>query len=450
MRLILYLAVVFLLMVTFMFVVQAQDQQAPLNDKEKQLADLVNQYRTDNGLSAVPITNSLTKVARTHISDLNTYHPDTMYDVPPSGDCNMHSWSNHDDWTAVCYNDSNTAMHSLMRSKPREITDGVYDSEGYEITYKDSSKATPSGAMNSWKTEIPPLHIDVILERNTWQGSAWKAMGVGIDGNYAVVWFGKYQDPAGPVPTTTAGPVPTTNTLTSEDHPNIQGPACTASYCTDVNVLHRCDHNSETIEPQGCFLRLFGPPNEQFRVGDGPNAFADLYYAEFNVDIVGGTGQTQAAQDAPRLIILIDKTLSGGVNLAQDSQFKINDKPAKKLKAFDSHTTDEGKDKFLYKLAVSDLRTGKNTLTIDPKGDDFAIYKIWIENAKGERIWQEKNDQCSAQSECKFDDRYNPYQLACDFTATPHVCIEKKVSGKPCHKNFECVSGTCTTNNVCT
>ncbi len=282
-------------------------------------------------------------------------------------------------------------------------------------------------------------------------------MGVGIDGNYAVVWFGKMVDPAGAVPTASSvtsqdhpdmqGPQ---TGVTSQDQPDIQGPACTKSYCTDINVLHKCVSNRETIVPQGCFLGLFGPPNEQFRVGDGPNAFADVYYAEFNVDVIGGTGQADAVRDAPKLVILIDKTVSGGVNLNQDSQFKINDRPARKLKDFDSKTTDEGKDKLLYKLAVSDLSVGTNTLKIIPKGDDFAIYKIWIENAKGERIWQDKNDPCSYQSECKFDDKYNPYQLACDFTAATNVCKEKKLTGKSCKKNFECVSGTCSANNVCT
>lgn len=435
-----FLAVVFLSLVTSMYAVQAQDQQSPLNDKEKKLADLVNDYRMDNGLSAIPITNSLTEVARTHVSDLNTYHPDTKN--YGEGNCNTHSWSNQGAgaWTAVCYTGSGGMSESQkMWDKPGEITD--YNGDGYEIAYWDSSKATASGAMNTWKAEVPPLHTDVILERNMWQGFAWKAMGVGIDGNYAVVWFGKDEDPA--------GPVPTTEPLTSEDHPEIEGPSCTGSYCTDINVLHRCDHGSETIVQQGCWFGLFGPPNEQFRVGDGPNAFADVYYAEFDVDIVGGTGQADPVQDAPKLIILIDKTVSGGVNPAQDSQFKINDNPARKLRDSDSRTTDEGKDKFLYKLAVSDLQVGTNTLKISPKGDDFAIYKIWIENAKGERIWQMKNDPCSYQSECVFNDMYNPYQLACDFTATQHVCKEKKGSGKPCQKNFECVSGTCS-GNACT
>ncbi|MDD4650894.1 MAG: CAP domain-containing protein [Methanothrix sp.] len=429
------LAIVFLFLAIFIFEVQAQDQQSPLNDMEKKLADQINQYRAENGLSAIPISNSLTKVARAHIADLNTYHPDTKnYGL---GDCNTHSWSNKGDWTAVCYTGS--AQQLQMHNKPGEITEG-YDSNGYEIASWSSGEATAEGAIGTWKSSSD--HSDVILERNIWANSAWKAMGVGIGGNYAVVWFGMIEDPA--------GTVPTTSTLTSEDYPDIKGPACTESYCTDINVLHRCDHNSETIEPQGCFLGLFGPPNEQFRIGKGPNAFADVYYAEFDVSIIGGTGQSNAAQDAPKLVILIDRKLDNGVDLSQNSELQINDKPAKRLKDYSSKTTDEGKDKFLYKLPASYLKIGKNTLKINPKGDDFAIYKIWIENAKGERIWQEKNEPCSYQSVCKFDAKYNPDQLACDFTATPKVCKEKKGSGKPCDKNFECLSGGCSASHTCT
>ncbi|MCJ7445900.1 MAG: hypothetical protein MUO26_15500 [Methanotrichaceae archaeon] len=423
-----------LFLVILMIGVQAQEQQNPLSDKEEQLANLINQYRVDNGLSAVPITNSLTKVARTHIADLNTYHPDA------GDECDMHSWSNHGDWTAVCY--TGAATMSLMHSKPREITDGIYEGNGYEIAAYGSPEITPELAIDTWRSSTEG-HNDVILNLNNWADRSWKVMGVGIGDNYAVVWFGEDVDPAGSVPITSEGPE---TGITSEDYPDIQRD-CTFSYCTDINVLHRCDNGIEKIVEQGCFLGLFGPPNEQFRVGSGPNAFADNYYAEFKVDVLG---KAQAARDAPKLIILIDKTLDRSVDLADDSQFKINDKPARKLKDFDDKSTDEGRDKFLYKLAVSDLHTGTNTLLINPKGDDFAIYKMWIENAKGERIWQVKNDECTYQSECKFDDRYNPYQLACDFTETPHKCKEKKGSGEPCKKNFECVSGTCSANNVCT
>jgi hypothetical protein len=176
-------------------VVQASDQQDPLTEKEWQLADLVNQYREQNGLSAITVTNSLTEVARAHIIDLNTYHPDT--ETFGTGNCNRHSWSSHGDWTAVCYTGS--AEASQMWNKPREITES-YEGNGYEIAHWSSQDVTPTGAMDDWKNSLP--HSDTILQRGIFAGSVWNAMGVGIDGNYAVVWFGKDVDPAGPVPTT--------------------------------------------------------------------------------------------------------------------------------------------------------------------------------------------------------------------------------------------------------
>ena len=95
-------------------IVQASDLQSPLTEEEWQLARQVNDYREDNGLATVPVTNSLTKVARTHVADLNTYHPDTA--TFGTGDCNRHSWSSHGDWTAVCYTGS--AQASQMWNKP--------------------------------------------------------------------------------------------------------------------------------------------------------------------------------------------------------------------------------------------------------------------------------------------------------------------------------------------
>ncbi|MHC1631519.1 MAG: CAP domain-containing protein [Methanotrichaceae archaeon] len=176
-------------------IVQASDQQSPLTEEEWQLSRLVNEYREDNGLSAVLVTNSLTKVARTHVADLNTYHPDS--DTFGTGDCNRHSWSSHGDWTAVCYTGS--AQASQMWNKPREITES-YNGNGYEIAYWNSQVATPSSAMSDWMSSS--AHSDTILQRGIFAGTVWQAMGVAIDGNYAVVWFGKDQDPAGPVPTT--------------------------------------------------------------------------------------------------------------------------------------------------------------------------------------------------------------------------------------------------------
>ncbi len=185
----------------FMVVVQASDQQSPLTDKERRLADQINQYRQENSLSALPITNSLTKVARAHIEDLNTYHPDT--ETYGTGSCNRHSWSSHGAWTAVCYTGS--AQSSQMWNKPREITES-YDGNGFEIACWNSREITPSSAMDEWKGSSD--HRDTILQRGIFAGIIWQAMGVGIDGNYAVVWFGEDVDLAGLVPTQPATDFP--------------------------------------------------------------------------------------------------------------------------------------------------------------------------------------------------------------------------------------------------
>ncbi|MEW6368050.1 MAG: CAP domain-containing protein [Acidobacteriota bacterium] len=176
---------------------QAHGQESALTANEKQLADLVNQYRQQENLPAVPVTNSLTKVARTHVKDLDTNHPDTA--TYGTGSCNRHSWSDKGVWTAVCYTGSSEA--SKMWSKPGEITT-TYRSSGYEIAFVCvNCQATPAAAVNEWKGSTD--HSDTILERGIFSiVDSWQAMGVAIDGSYAVVWFGQETDPAGVVPST--------------------------------------------------------------------------------------------------------------------------------------------------------------------------------------------------------------------------------------------------------
>jgi hypothetical protein len=169
-------------------------QETPLTVAERTLANLINQVRLDNGRPAVVVTVSLTKVARLHIGDLNANRPDTGED-DRGEDCNMHSWSNLGTWQPVCYTDDHY-YSALMWSKPRELTS--YPANGYEIANFYSQGVTPKSAMASWQGS--PDHLDVILEQSVFSGHSWKAMGVGISGNYACVWFGEIEDPAGSVP----------------------------------------------------------------------------------------------------------------------------------------------------------------------------------------------------------------------------------------------------------
>jgi hypothetical protein len=196
--------------------------EGPLAPAERELADLINGARAAVGLPAIPLSVSLTKVARLHVVDLNAYRPDTGSD-PRGQACNLHSWSANGNWTPVCYTDDHLYSY-LMWNKPSEITT-AYGDNGYEIAYVGGADATPAAALSSWKGS--PAHLDVILERGIWANSLWQSLGVGISGKYAAVWFGEDPDPAGVVPAaaaTAATATPMTGPVVSTDKPDVVGP----------------------------------------------------------------------------------------------------------------------------------------------------------------------------------------------------------------------------------
>lgn len=160
-----------------------------LNSEEEALSNLINAYRSEKGLPPIPLSQSLTHVAQAHVRDLYENRPDT-------GNCNLHSWSNKGSWTPVCY----TADHRNARGmweKPKEITGGIYTAYGFEIAYWHSAQATAAAAFDLWKQS--GSHNPIIVEENIWKGMNWRAMGIGIYQNYAVVWFGQADDPLGSV-----------------------------------------------------------------------------------------------------------------------------------------------------------------------------------------------------------------------------------------------------------
>jgi hypothetical protein len=73
---------------------------------------------------------------------------------------------------------------------------------------------TPEQAVASWKGS--PDHLAVIVGTGIWADHPWHAMGVGISGGYACVWFGEIADPAGPF-AAAAGPQ-----ATGQDYPDIR------------------------------------------------------------------------------------------------------------------------------------------------------------------------------------------------------------------------------------
>ncbi|EDM81584.1 hypothetical protein PPSIR1_21744 [Plesiocystis pacifica SIR-1] len=150
-----------------------------------EIVALVNAYREANGKPAVPLSPSLCTVAQLHVEDLDANGPHTVEG------CNLHSWSDQGEWSACCYT-SDHAQAQCMWDKPKELT--TYPGSGYENAAGGGGSITPSGAVDLWKGSAG--HNAVMLNEGTWESFPWGAMGAGVQGGYAVVWFGEQADPA--------------------------------------------------------------------------------------------------------------------------------------------------------------------------------------------------------------------------------------------------------------
>lgn len=165
-----------------------------LSQTEIELYKLINEYRVQKGLPEVKLSVSLSFVARTHaIDQTGNYKSSTR--------CNLHSWSDKGSWSSFCY----TADHKNVKkmwNKPRELTN--YQGDGFEISYYStynypSPQAFAKDILEGWKKS--PNHNNVILNKNIWKNVRWQAIGIGVYGEYADVWFGKEEDKAGaPLP----------------------------------------------------------------------------------------------------------------------------------------------------------------------------------------------------------------------------------------------------------
>ena len=142
----------------------------------------INQYRTEKELPLIKLSRALSYVARLHVQDLSNNHPDTSI-------CNLHSWSNKGSWTACCYQ-AYIPKQECMHHKPRELTN--YTARGYELAFWDMIKAVPDSAIIVWQHTRESN--DMLLSRNKWSDKTWRAIGIGIEGQYAVAWFGQRTD----------------------------------------------------------------------------------------------------------------------------------------------------------------------------------------------------------------------------------------------------------------
>ncbi len=162
----------------------AQDpEDTELTSDEEKLYKLIMAYRKQKGLPSIPLSKSLSYVAKVHVIDLE-------YNFTPGGECNLHSWSDAGRWTPVCYTPDHKYAE-LMWNKPSELT--AYKGNGYEISAGTSGFIMePEKALSLWQGSIG--HNNVIINGEIWKNTAWNAVGIGIYNGYACVWFGKEED----------------------------------------------------------------------------------------------------------------------------------------------------------------------------------------------------------------------------------------------------------------
>lgn len=161
-----------------------------LTQTEIELYNCINEYRVAKGLPAVKLSASLSIVARTHAKD-------QAENFKEGKRCNMHSWSANGTWSSCCYTPDHKKA-KCMWDKPRELTN--YPGDGFEISFFStypytSTKDKALDILEGWKKSKG--HNDVITNKNIWKDMKWQAMGIGIYGEYANVWFGAEVDGAG-------------------------------------------------------------------------------------------------------------------------------------------------------------------------------------------------------------------------------------------------------------
>ncbi len=197
-KLALALAVAWLLTVALIAALAFSDTahaQSPgecMSAQEAELVQRVNDYRTANGLTALPASRWLSTTAQWHIWD-RINNPGAV-----GGACNTHSWSHSPPpgvtWTGMCYT-ADHAQAEQMWAKPRQISGNRHGGNGYELAADTGGTQTAAQAMQQWQNS--PAHNAVILQTGVWSGITFRGLGVGIGAGYAVLWFGDALDPDG-------------------------------------------------------------------------------------------------------------------------------------------------------------------------------------------------------------------------------------------------------------
>ena len=161
---------------------EKQEDEVCISKQEMRLLNLINNLRINNNKPAIPLSASLTKVAKTHTMDLEVNHPDTSI-------CNYHSWSDKGDWSSCCYNQY-VVSTECIRNKPAELTD--YKFPGYELITWDSRAANADSVFRFWNSYVESRNM--FINAGVWERYNWNAIGLSISNHYVSIWFGYKPD----------------------------------------------------------------------------------------------------------------------------------------------------------------------------------------------------------------------------------------------------------------
>ena len=153
-----------------------------ISKDEYRVYQALNEYRQKEGLAVIPISKSLSYVAKVHTLDLHHNHPDTSF-------CSLSSWSDMGIWKPCCHS-RHTPDPQCILNKPKELTN--YTGEGHELSFWDNKGATPDSIVRFFLDLAQSREL--ILNTGKWSYFSWKAVGVAIYKNYASIWFGESID----------------------------------------------------------------------------------------------------------------------------------------------------------------------------------------------------------------------------------------------------------------
>lgn len=178
----LFITVVF---VSIALTVLSQEQEVCLTENEIALANSINQFRQENDLEPVTLSQSLSYVADVHSKDL-------YFNFDPYGACGLYFWSDEGRWEPCCPAGDEKDLECIY-DKPNELTG--YRSKGYEAVFYQSSGITSEVAYEHFKRDSSAMNL--ALETGRYDDKKWNAMGVSVFEGFASIWFGELIDEQG-------------------------------------------------------------------------------------------------------------------------------------------------------------------------------------------------------------------------------------------------------------